>query len=342
MSTYYDDIRRVKDLDLPWETLDKSNILIVGATGLIGRALVDVLMQLPDKNYHLYAGVRDLDYAQHCFAKYKDETAFTVLRYDVATPVPFDTDFHYIIHAASYAGPDAFKHDPVGIIKANIQGVDHLFSYGTRHNLKKLLYISSAEVYGEGNGTPFCEKDSGTFDWLSLRACYPSAKRAAETLCVSYASQHRIETSIARPCHVYGPFFTPKDERAYAQFIRNILADENILLKSAGHQQRSWCYVVDSAFALLYVLLKGENGNAYNIADMQSNASIREFAEILASKGGRDVVFELPEQGAESPIISRAIFNTEKISKLGWHPRWKLEEGISHTLDTLAQSKKTD
>lgn len=340
MSTYDDDIRRVKDLDLPWEILDKANILVVGATGLIGRALVDVLMQLPDKTFHLYAGVRDLNYAQYCFAKYDNKAAFTVLRYDVAMPVPFDVDFHYIIHAASYAGPGAFKHDPVGIIKANILGVDQLFSYGTQHNLKKLLYISSAEVYGEGNGIPFSERDSGILDWVSLRACYPSAKRAAETLCVSYASQYGIETSIVRPCHVYGPFFTPKDDRAYAQFIRNVLAKENIILKSMGLQQRSWCYVVDCAFALLYVLLKGENQNAYNIADMQSNVSIREFAGMIASKGGQDIVFNLPEQVMENPIISQAIFDTEKINKLGWYPLWKLKEGISNTLDTLNHIKK--
>ena len=336
MITYYDDIRRVKDLCLPWKTLDKANILIVGATGLIGRALVDVLMQLPDKGFHLYVGVRDLAYAQNCFVQYENAAAFTILPYDVMTPMPFDVDFHYIIHAASHAAPDAFRNDPVGVVKANILGVDHLFSYGIRHSLKKFLYVSSGEVYGEGTTAAFREEDSGTFDWLSLRACYPSSKRAAETLCISYASQYRIETSIARPCHVYGPFFTPKDDRVYAQFIRNVLAKEKICLKSSGIQKRSWCYVVDCAFALLYVLLKGENGNAYNVADGQSEVSICELAEMIALKGGQDIVFDIPESSVDSShVILRAVFDTEKINGLGWYPQWKLEEGISHTLDTL-------
>ena len=89
MSTYYEDIRGVKDLDLPWKTLAETNILIVGATGLIGRALVDVLMQLPHRNFHLYAGARDLVYAQNCFVEYKDEAAFTILSYDVVMPVSY-------------------------------------------------------------------------------------------------------------------------------------------------------------------------------------------------------------------------------------------------------------
>lgn len=108
MMTYYDDIRKVQDLHLPWEILTDINILIVGASGLIGRALVDTLMQLPDKTFHLYAGVRDLVYAQSCFMRYKDDESFTLIQCDVTALIPFDIDFHYIIHAASYAGPAAF------------------------------------------------------------------------------------------------------------------------------------------------------------------------------------------------------------------------------------------
>ena len=180
------------------------------------------------------------------------------------------------------------------------------------------------------------EEDSGSLDWASLRACYPAAKRTAETLCIAYAAQFQIETVIARPCHIYGPFYTSKDDRAYAQFIRNVLAGENIILRSSGLQQRSWCYVVDCVFALLYVLLKGKTKNAYNIADVRSNVSIREFAEMIALKSEREVIFDLPDNtGKNKPIISQAIFNTEKINKIGWFPQWKLEEGVSHTLNTL-------
>ena len=83
MMTYYDDIRKVQDLHLPWEILTDINILIVGASGLIGRALVDTLMQLPDKTFHLYAGVRDLVYAQSCFMRYKDDESFTLIQCDL-------------------------------------------------------------------------------------------------------------------------------------------------------------------------------------------------------------------------------------------------------------------
>ena len=64
-------------------------------------------MQLPDKTFHLYAGARDWDYARNCFLQYKDTDSFTLIQCDVTMPISSDIDFHYIIHAASYAGPDA-------------------------------------------------------------------------------------------------------------------------------------------------------------------------------------------------------------------------------------------
>ena len=67
-------------------------------------------------------------------------------------------------------------------------------------------------------------------------------------------------------------------------------------MKSTGSQFRSWSYVVDCASAILYILLKGKNGEAYNIADEASNISIRELAEITASMVGRKVVMEVPDE----------------------------------------------
>ena len=112
---------------------------------------------------------------------------------------------------------------------------------------------------------------------------------------MSYAAEYGADVVIARPCHTYGPHFTEQDNRVYAQFIRNVLRGEDIVMKSTGEQFRSWCYVVDCVSALLHILLKGESGEAYNIADADSNISIRELAETIAAIGGRKVVIDLPD-----------------------------------------------
>ena len=135
--------------------------------------------------------------------------------------------------------------------------------YGLRHEMRRMVYVSSGEIYGEGDGSEFTEKSSGYVDCASVRACYPSSKRAAETLCVAYGEEYDADVVIARLSHTYGPGFTESDNRVYAQFIRNVLQGEDIVLKSKGEAYRSWLYVVDAAHAILRLLLDGEKGNAY-------------------------------------------------------------------------------
>lgn len=98
----------MQDLHLPWEILTDINILIVGASGLIGRALVDTLMQLPDKTFHLYAGVRDLVYAQSCFMRYKDDESFTLIQCDVTALIPFDIVFTILFMQRAMRGRPPF------------------------------------------------------------------------------------------------------------------------------------------------------------------------------------------------------------------------------------------
>ena len=317
---YQDDIQQVARLSLPWEKLDGCNILITGATGLIGSCLVEVLMAHPGKGYHVYASGRSKERALRRFRKYADDAAFHFLPHDVTLPLQGDVCFQYVIHAASNASPNFFTDRPVEVIKANINGVSNLMDYGLRHGLRRFLFVSSGEVYGEGDGRVFTEDYSGYVDCMSPRSCYPASKRAAESLCVAYAKEYGVEVVIARPSHTYGPHFTESDNRVYAQFLRNVLRGEDIVMKSTGGQFRSWCYVVDCVAGLLHILLKGKNGQAYNIADGGSNISIRELAEMIAEIGEKKVVMGISSdvEKAGYNVVAKSVFCTEKLKGLGW------------------------
>lgn len=318
---YKNDIRIVAELNLPWHKLSGCNILVTGASGLIGSCLVKILMSRVDKDYNVYASARNEDRARDRFKEYENDPSFHFLKYDVVKPLASEIDFHYIIHAASNASPNFFATKPVEIIKSNIDGVANLLDYGILHDLKRFLFVSSGEVYGEGDGRIFTEDYCGYVNLTNPRSCYPSSKRAAETLCVSYGVEYGVETVIARPCHVYGPNFTESDNRVYAQFIRNVRRGEDIVLKSKGEQFRSWCYVVDCASALLYILLKGKNGEAYNIADEFSNVSIRELAEIIARLSKKEIIYDIPSETEKRGfnVVSKSVFSIEKIQNLGWN-----------------------
>lgn len=337
-NTYHKDIMRVANLNLPWEKLSDSNILITGATGLIGSCIVETLMARPNRDYSVFALGRNDVRMSSLFNRYENDTDFYTLIGDVTNPLELNLDFHYIIHAASGAAPIEFVKHPVDVMKANVYGVANLMEYGISHALKRFLYISSGEVYGEGDGRIFTEEYSGYVNSMTPRSCYPSSKRAAETLCASYSTQYGVDVVVARPCHIYGPHFTENDNRVYAQFIRNILHNEDIVMKSTGEQYRSWCYVVDCVAALLHILLKGTNGEAYNIADENSNITIKQLAELVSELGNKKVVVDITE-GAEQKgynTVSKSIFATDKLKALGW----KIEGSLEDKLDVVLKECK--
>jgi nucleoside-diphosphate-sugar epimerase len=277
---------------------------------------------------------RNEERARRRFSNYWNDNRFHFVKGDVTQPISVDTPFDYIIHAASNASPNFFKEKPVEVMKSNITGVELLLEYGLAHGLRRMVFVSTGEVYGEGNGTPFKEHDSGYVDCTNPRSCYPSSKRAAETLCASYVAEYDADIVIARPCHTYGPYFTESDNRVYAQFIRNVLSGQDIVMKSKGELFRSWVYVVDCALAILLLLVKGERGAAYNIASNESNVTIRQLAELTAGVAGRKVVMELAESGV-TPPVTKAVFSTERLEALGWKPLTSLQTGITHTLKTM-------
>lgn len=337
ISSYKNDILQIFHEDLPWNKLSGANILVTGSTGLIGGCLVETLMMNPNRDYHIYASGRNEERARLRFKDFADNEAFHFVKYDVLKPLESDVNFDFIIHAASNGSPNFFAQKPVEVMKSNFYGVAHLMEYGLSHGMKRMLYVSSGEVYGEGDGRVFTENYSGYVDCTKPRSCYPSSKRAAETLCVSYAAEYGVDVVIARPCHIYGPHFTELDNRVYAQFIRNVLRGEDIVMKSTGEQFRSWCYVVDCASALLYILLKGECGDAYNIADVQSNVSIRELAEIVANIGGKRVVVDVPNADEKRGfnVVKKSVFSTEKLELLGWRPQNHIKEGLDKTINEI-------
>lgn len=334
---YIEDVESVLNLNCDFLKLKGKSILITGATGLIGSACVDLLMSLEIIGFELYASGRNVARAEKLFSKYKNNTYFHFLNFDVSKPLDFDIDFDFIIDSAGGSSPSLYQNNPVEVMESNILGVKNLLDYGKKHSLKKFVYVSSGEVYGEGDGRIFTEDYSGYINPLNFRSCYPMAKRASETLCVSYAKEYGIEVSIIRPCHVYGPHFTENDNRVYAQFIRNILNNENIVLKSKGEQFRSWIYSEDCANALLYVLLRGENRQAYNVANSKSNLSIKELAQIVAKVAGKKVVFDIPNDGTggNTTPITKAVFSTEKLEALGWKAQVGIEEGLRRTLEIM-------
>lgn len=321
------------------QKLRSARILITGATGLVGAFLTDCLLALNDQNaldLRLYALCRNAARAKERFGERVNAIAADVSE---ATALP---ECDYIIHAASNAHPKAFSADPVGTMLGNILGVRNLLEHLRAQGHGRLLFVSTGEIYGDNPAIRdgFSETDFGKIDSMNPRACYPESKRAAETLCASYLSQYRVDSVVARLCYVYGPTITNENSRADAQFLRNALSKTDIIMKSAGAQVRSYCYVADAARALITILSGGESGSAYNVANRAAVRSIREYAEALAKVAGVQVKFETPEDAEKRgySTVSRAVQKPDRLEALGWKPLFSFEEGIEHTFRIIEEA----
>ena len=322
------------------EELKGKTVVITGATGTIGSYLVDALLKYNEQG----AGIRiiaanfDMQALHDRFDAVKTDL-LEYVEHNILTSINWDFDCDYIIHTAGFAFPDAFSKNPVGTIWGNISGTYQLLNYARDHKAKRLLYISSGEVYGQGDLSldSFEETYGGYVDPTAPRSCYPGSKRTTETLCASYSQQFGLETVMVRPCHTYGPCITPVDNRAHAQFFRSGVAHKDIVMKSAGTQMRSYCYIGDCCSAILTVLMRGKSGEAYNSANPDVRVTIAELAQAIASAAGCKVVFENPSELdiANQTPIAKQVLSSKKLESLGWKGKFSLETGVAHTLQIL-------
>lgn len=341
---YQQNIKKATEVSLDWDKLSGKTVLISGATGMIASTLIDILMYQNQKiqeksGIHIIAISRNMESAKVRFERYWDSKYFTYLSRDITKPLPELGDVDYILHAASNTHPRAYATDPIGTITANVEGTHHLLEYAANHHCKRFFFFSSVEIYGENRRDVenFDEHYLGYIDCNTMRAGYPESKRLGEALCNAYAVQKGQDFVIGRFSRVYGPTMLESDSKAIAQFIKKAAAGEDIVLKSAGTQVYSYTYVVDAAMAALYLLLYAKSGDAINIADRDSDISLKDLAVILAEIAHTKVVFESPDELEQAgyTTATRATLDSAKLEKLGWTAQTDIREGMRKTVACL-------
>lgn len=317
------------------EALHGKKVLITGATGLIGTHLIDALMSMGD--VEIIAVGRSRDKAAARLGEYYDFARFCFLEQDVREPFPSDIAPDYIIPLASNTHPKAYSEYPADTLLINTLGCQHALDLARRCGAT-VLYPSTVEVYGNARGTDvFTEDYTGQLNLANARACYPESKRVSEAMCLSYAAEYGIDVKIVRLSRVFGPTMLMSDTKASSQFIQKALSKEDIVLKSDGSQFFSYTYTTDAVTAMLHVMLHGESGVAYNIANPSCDVHLRDFATLCAEAAGTKVVFDLPEESERRgySIATQAILSSDRLFALGWKPRYDMREALKRTISIL-------
>jgi UDP-glucuronate decarboxylase len=328
--------------NIDWQQFNNKKILIIGASGLIGTYMIDILMYNNKKynlNIRVIANGRNEKSLRDRFKDYLSDSRFTYVIGDINANFKYDQTVDYIFHLASNTHPRAYATHPIETLMTNIEGTYNLLNYAKKYLKGRFIFPSSVEIYGQASETQkkFSEQDCGYIDCNTFRACYNEGKRAGESLCQAFIKEYNLDIVIPRLCRVYGPTLKLDDSKALSQFLKNGVAKENIVLKSKGTQYFSYLYVGDIVNALLFLAQKGARGEAYNVADKDSDIRLANLAQNIATIAGTKVVFDLPDK-QETVGYSKAInaiLDATKISKLGWKCQYTIKEGLEETLRVL-------
>lgn len=319
---------------------DGNTFLISGATGMIGKCIIGLLM---GRNARVIALGRNEENARKRLSEYWGKENFEYRVCDVNKEIPECGRVDYIIHAASNTHPLQYSMDSIGTINSNVIGTKNLLDYAVSHNTRRFCFVSSVEVYGENRGDVdrFTENYLGYIDCNTLRAGYPEGKRVGEALCNAYSHTYGQDFVIARLSRAYGPTMLLSDSKAISQFIIKAAKGEDIVLKSAGNQLYSYTYAPEAAQGILTILEKGENGEAYNISDMESEVTLKEITQWLSEDNGVKVVYEAPDAVEQKgySTSTKALLDSSKANSLGWTARVHMREGLKMTVEELRKGR---
>ena len=307
-------------------------ILVTGATGLVGVNLLRSLVSVKEsRNLKILALVRNPQKARRIFADISDQVELVVG--DVMQLPRISQKIDYVIHGASITSSRAFVEQPVETILTSVQGLCNILELCREKQVSSMVYLSSMEAYGTVEQDDLLTEDNvGYLNPLKLRSSYPESKRMCENLFVAYAKEYGVPVKIARLAQTFGPGMQLDDKRAVVQFVQSALAHENISIKASGQSARMYLYTFDAATALVTILLKGDNGVAYNVANKDSYSSIQELAEkicqIFSPQSRVCVNTGSEEERAIYPPDTYLRLDTTALEALGWSPMVSLEDSL--------------
>ena len=237
----------------------------------------------------------------------------------------------YVVHLAARLGVKRTEVERLACLNININGMVNILEASVKEGVKKILFSSSSEVYGEQAKMPITEESP-----VNPISVYAVTKLAGEEYLKAYKKQYGLDYTILRFFNVYGP--GQVGQFVMKKFIDAVKQDESPQIYGGGEQIRCFCHVKDAANGVVRALFSPQTGEEIiNIGNDTEQVTMLELAEKVISLSGKDlrphnISFSQSDRDAEREIFHR-IPSIEKAKKLlDYNPRITIEEGIKELL----------
>ena len=289
-------------------------IAITGGSGFIGTHLVDLL-----KDEH---EILILD-RNHSSNQNVDFIECDLLETEKISNVLEGSDI--VIHLAAAVGVKLTEENPLHTLNVNIQGTHNVLESCKKNNVKKIIFASSSEIYGEATHIPIKETDPP----MPITN-YGVSKITSEEYVKAYATTSSMKYSILRFFNAYGP--GQSSSFVMSEFISKAIENKTIAIHGNGEQLRAFCHVSDIVNGINLCLVNGHN-EIFNIGNNKEPITIFELAKTIKkiTESSSEITFlpfENSERNRTSEIMKRIPDITKAYDILGYRPRICLNEGI--------------
>ena len=326
------------------DRLRGKTIMVSGATGLVGSAIVRYLIALnevKDACIQIIPLYRDIDKYEQVFADTKGRDDVSPAYFSADEDFAYEGQSDYIIHCAGISGGSKMHlKDPVKIFNIGIGGTRRLLDYAAAHHCEGFVYVSTYEIYGGVNEDKLIDENHPCLlNPMVLRNSYAEVKRVCESMLTAYSAKYGFKVFSGRLTSTFGTGVSYNDPRFFAEFARCVVEGRNIVMKSTGGTVRNYLDVDDAASAFLYILVNGENGNAYNLTNRNNAISVRDIATKLIALGGIQVelVFDIADDIKALGFRKEGVtlMDPSKLEGIGWAPVYTFEETLQKLLETF-------
>lgn len=295
-------------------------ILVTGASGFVGRALVETLL---GEGQQVVSMVRD---------RTKDPGGTAVVHGDVRDEefcrrVIADYEVTAVYHLAAQAIVSACAEDPMTALDVAVMGTGRLLTaVRDARRPVRVIVSTSDKVYGSAP-SPYTEETA-----LDARHSYEVSKACQDLVARMFHSNYGVDVRVVRAVNIYGPA-DPNETRVIPNTIRRILKGEAPIIHAGAHaMRRQYVYIDDLVSALRVVAARGAAGEAYCVGSPSAPASVAEVIAEVTRQMRSDVEPEVKERGEHFKEIASQAVVDDKLRALDWYPQVKLEEGIKRTI----------
>ncbi len=293
------------------------NIAITGGAGLIGTELCKIFNQ---KHNVTVLDFKEPKISEINFIKIDIENTQEI--------IDSTKEIDVIIHLAAALGVIETEKNPVRTLDVNSIGTKNVLEACRTNNIKKIIFSSSSEIYGEPEHIPIKETDR-----ITPITTYGISKLMAEEYIKSYSKAHGINYTIFRLFNVYGE--EQANRWVVPEFVKKIVNDDEVTIHGDGSQIRAFCHVSDIANAFSYALEKGDN-QIFNIGNNLEPISIKELANriISLSKSKSQIKFISFDDSSRNrkEIINRAPDISKAMEILEYKPKVTLDDGLTRVI----------